>query len=184
MKMSQFKFIALSGISGAGKTTLAKILAQNYNAIHFDEDDFYIEIKPKVTLSNGLSKSNWDTFDALKIKLLNQEIKKCLQKNSVFLSGFALPDHIFDPDIKPDLHIHLRIPKSESLKTRLAIKDFRDKSEVNNTLYFNECIVPFYEENLKNSTIHHFIDVFDNDGNRKSLDKEIEEIEKVIKKLF
>src|SRR3990172_12989284 len=67
--------IGISGISGAGKSTVAKILAERYNGLYVDQDSFYKRKKPMITLSNGIIKPNWDHEDALDIQQMNKDLR-------------------------------------------------------------------------------------------------------------
>jgi thymidylate kinase len=181
------KIIGISGISGAGKSTVAKLLAKRFEGIYVDQDWFYRKQKPLIKLSNDKTKPNWDHIDAIDIKRMNSFLrdKKKLDK-PIFLAGFALRDDIFHPDTKLDYHIHLRIPKELSLQTRLKVKGFKDRDVETQRLMFEEAVYPFYLESLEKSTINHTFDVMDPPDSydlkdRIPLDKEIDQIVELLK---
>lgn len=174
------KIIAISGISGSGKSSIAYKLAVILNGTHIDQDSDYKQNKPKVKLSNGVIKSNWDTLEAINLEEMN---KKLRIPGLVFLSGFALSDDVFENDNKPDIHVHLVISKELSLQTRLAIKNFKDDEKDTQILVFNELVYPFYQLTLNKSTIDIFINVeSDNQKHtRKSFDDLLDEIIEYLK---
>jgi thymidylate kinase len=177
------KIIAISGISGSGKTTISSKLAIIFNATHIDQDSYYIKEKPKVLLSNGVMTSNWDCFKSLDLVQMNKDLRI---PGLVIISGFALSDAVFEDDNKPDVHIHLIIPKELSLETRLVVKNFKndkighDALVFNQTLVFNELVYPFYQKIVNESTIHKTIDCCTS-NNRKLLDTILDEIIEYLK---
>lgn len=169
--------IAISGISGAGKTTIGKLLAKRLNGIYIDQDTFFKKDKPKVKLSDGSVTSNWDCLDAIDISAFNNKIKEELANNKIIIvGGFALWNEMFDNDTKPNIHFHIRIPRELSLETRLKVKNFTQENRLKQKLIFDELVYPFYQETLKHSEINYFIEGLDMNGNRKSIDDMINEI--------
>jgi thymidylate kinase len=150
------KIIAISGISGSGKSTIASILAIILGGIHIDMDSYYKKNKPPFKLSNGLSVSNWDSLESIDLEQMNKDLRI---PGLVILSGFALSDDVFEDDNKPDVHIHLVISKELSLQTRAAIKNFEDIEKANQILVFNELLYPFYQLTLSKSIINININV-------------------------
>lgn len=181
------KIVGISGISGAGKSTVAKLLAKQFGGIYVDQDWFYRKRKPFIKLSNGKTKPNWDHIDALDTKRMNSFLRgKQKLGKPIFLAGFALRDDIFHPDTKLDYHIHLRIPKQLSLQTRLKVKGFKDQDVETQRLMFEEAVYPFYLESLEKSTIDHTLDVMNppdsiDPNNRMPLDKEVDQIVELLK---
>lgn len=166
--------IGISGISGAGKTTVAKEIAAKINGIYIDEDWFYKRDKPLVKLSNGKTKANWDSKDAIDLRRMNMFLRDKLKLNKpVVLAGFALWESFFDPDTQLDVHFHLKIPKEVSKATRLSVKQFRDPQS--EELMFDEVVYPFYLKTLERSKIDHEINVMDGE-NRRPINEEIDEI--------
>jgi uridine kinase len=63
-----YPLYVISGISGSGKTTLGRILSEKLSAeniLFVDQDVYYLEQKPKITLSNGSVVSNWDSLESI-----------------------------------------------------------------------------------------------------------------------
>lgn len=168
--------IAISGISGAGKTTIGKVLAYKMNGIFIDQDWFFKKQKPIVTLSSGVKVLNYDSDESLDIIKFNDFIINKLHLNKpIIISGFALKDSFFHK-MKPSLHFHIKIPKELSLETRLKVKKFSQERKNKETLVFNEYVYPYYEETLKKSSINYFIDGVDYSGKRKNLTDIINQI--------
>ncbi len=178
------KFIAISGISGAGKTTVGKELqkrltAKGYPTVHIDQDAYYRKDKPKIMLSTGVVRSNWDSLEALDSDRMNDDIDRLLTGTESFLivTGFALRDDVLRH--RPDLHIHLEIPLEESWKTRILVKGFRDSDLKNQTAMFEESVKPFYEETVERSSFDVEYPVVV-DGKRIDMDLELEVLEAYI----
>lgn len=170
----QHKIIAISGISGSGKSTVAQILSNKLNGIYIDQDWFYVQNKDKVRLSNGVMKINYDYIGAIDKHKLNSFLHILLkQRRPIILAGFALRDDILDNDIHFYAHIHLKIPANVSLETRLKMKGFREKDKENQILMFNEVTVPFYNDTLKHSKITYEINVMKNSNEKININDEI-----------
>lgn len=179
---SKRKIIAISGISGSGKTFIGSRLAIRLSGMHVDRDIYYKENKPKVRLSNGVVKSNWDTHEALDNVRMNEDLR--VLSGLLILSGFDLSDEVFDEDNKPDVHIHLHISPELSLQTRLAVKDFNSDDKETHRLMFNEVVYPFYQNVCRSSSINKTINVeIDNSSQRRSGDDIVDEIIEYLKKI-
>lgn len=183
-------FIFISGISGTGKTTLGKALVQRLSRktkttkikwIFKDQDDFFRIVKPKVQLSDGSVKSNWDCKEALDLAKLNKWIKENIEKNVVFV-GFALKNDWIK--ISPDIHFHLVFPDSKTkeycIQSRKLSKNYTEDQINRDKLMVNEVVFPFYQkykETLKSNKTKKiiFIDVYE-EKIRKSVDSLIIEL--------
>ena len=175
--------IFISGISGVGKSTISKELSQQLGLLHINQDNYYLKIKPKVTLSNNLQKSNWDTVEALDFDKLNADLTNHFyQRQNFLLEGFCVRKDMIK--FTPNVHIHLsyipvphdanivdvymknkeiiinRIIKSRST-SKPGIKD--------DEIVVRELVWPFYIETLKNSHIDYVLNTFDDTGNRIDL---------------
>ena len=148
--------IAISGISGAGKSTIGKILAKKLNAIFIDQDWFNGGNKQQATLSNGYIVTNYDCDNVSNIKNFNDAISSNKHDNLVVV-GYNLRNYFFNEQNKPTVHFNIIIPKELSLETRLATKSFSDERRANEKLYFDEYLYPYYEDILKNSDVDYFI---------------------------
>jgi len=166
--------IAISGISGAGKSTIGKLLAVKLNAIFIDQDWFATGSKQRCKLSNGEEFINYDCDESFNIKNFNDALSANKHK-TIVIAGFNLRYHLFYLENKPTIHIHINIPKELSLLTRLSIKPFSEARKNKEILVFNEYVYPYYEETLKLSNINHYIDGCIN-GERKTLNEILDEI--------
>jgi len=166
--------IAISGISGAGKSTIGKMLAQKLNAAFIDQDWFISGNKQQAVLSNDYVVNNYDCDNAFNTQNFNDAISSN-KHNKIIIVGYNLRDHFFNDENNPTIHFNITIPKELSLKTRLSIKQFSNERRKKEELYFNEYLYPYYEETLKYSKINYFIDGIVN-NERKTIDTIITEI--------
>lgn len=166
--------IAISGISGAGKSTIGQLLAVKLDAVFIDQDWFSTGSKQKCKLSNDEEFTNYDCDDSVNLKNFNDALSTNKHK-TIVIAGFNLRDNFFDIENKPTFHFHINIPKELSLLTRLSIKPFSEARKDKEMLVFNEYVYPYYEETLKSSKIDHHIDGCI-DGERKPLYDILEEI--------
>lgn len=160
--------IAISGISGAGKSTIGKIVAKKLNATFIDQDWFNSGNKQLVPLSNGHQVTIYDCDAISNIKNFNDAISSN-KHDTLVVVGYNLRDHFFNDDNKHTIHFHITIPKELSLETRLSVKPFSEERKANEKLYFDEYLYPYYEDTLKHLKIDHFIDGMLNEE-RKPLD--------------
>lgn len=179
--MDKCKVIFISGISGAGKSTIAQKIVEIFNAkkqmaTYIDQDWYTNKVKPMIKLSNGHVLKNWDHTDSLDYITLSKKIIEAkILGNHVIIAGFALRDDMFSfSNLKPDLHFHIMIPKQLSLETRLKLKPGTREDK---TLMFEESVWPFYQDTLKKSNINYIIDgVIDDNMKRKPLKDMVKEI--------
>lgn len=174
--MNNCSIIAISGISGAGKSTIGRQLAQRLMAGFIDQDEFFDSFIPKVTLSNGHIRSNYDADIAVDIVRFNQRILKQKETDpKIVIVGFALRDYMFTNETRPTIHFHLSISDELSLQTRLRVKDFSEERKVDEILMFNDYVLPYYRATLEYSKIDHYI-VICKDDQRRPIEEIMEEI--------
>ena len=185
MANNKSAIIFISGISGVGKSTISKELANKLNFVHINQDNYYLKDKPIVTLSNGLKVKNWDSVAALDFEKLNNDIYDYLSEGrNILLEGFCLRDDLIK--VVPNIHIHLSYipvpPNVNLVDTYTANKDviipriIRSRAQAkpgikNDEIVVNELVWPFYMNTLENSTIDYVINTFDNNGHR--IDKNV-----------
>lgn len=173
MNTKTTKILAISGISGAGKTTTGKLLAKHLNCPFIDEDWFFLTNMPIAILSNGTKKRNYDSDQSIDLDKFNRRIDLEKQNNDyLVVVGFSLRTYFFEQQNKPTIHFHIKIPKELSFQARITSKRLQEDAE---KFMFNEYVYPYYEETLKMSTIDYMIDgveYSDNgiDYSRKSLE--------------
>lgn len=108
--------IFVSGISGCGKSDLAKKIGRNFNIKIIDQFSYYKKnYNNSSTLPNGIIVSNWDTDDAIDWKRLNHDLNK-FKSSGIVISGFSLHPNVLS--VVPDYHIHLTISKQNCLLRR------------------------------------------------------------------
>lgn len=185
--------VFISGLSGTGKTTIGKAVVKNLNEgdkknrwIFKDQDDFFIPPKPKVKLSNGKYKSNWDSIDSIDWVSTNRWLSNHIQHNIV-LVGFCLRyDRI---EYKPNYHIHLSYSEnSELMTTRCIDARLQSKGSYLTTpekiredqLMVREVIIPFYQETMEHSTVTNRIEVYTDDNNRIGIDVLVDTVRKIL----
>lgn len=168
-----YPLYAISGISGSGKTTLGKALTKKLEQLrltHIDQDDYYLPIKPEVTLSDCTIVSNWDCLEALDSNFTNK-IKEELANGPVILTGFALCRQVLP--VVPIVHIHLiTATRPETLEERCC-KVRRKAKKINverDAKMVREIVIPFYHKMVRNSDITHVIQVIDEDCKNVPLD--------------
>lgn len=155
--------IFVSGLSGCGKTQLARNIAEKFNLTLLEEFNYYNKnFDSNYTLPNGSIVSNRYTDDAIDWNKLNNDINKH-KKNGVIVSGYTLPDDKIES--KPDVHVHIFLNKNNCLEKRTEFlekhKDkFPDEYENigNDTekLKMNHLIYPYYLNIKERTTINKF----------------------------
>lgn len=101
----------------------------------------------------------------------------------LLLVGFTLRDDLFD-NFKPHCHIHLSTGQTKDQIVERCIVN-RQKSKnfsslTTDRLNVKEVVYPFYVETITKSTINHIVEVFDNNGERRSVDDIISEIMQIL----
>ena len=82
--------IVVMGVSGCGKTTIGKLLSQQFNLPYFDADDFHSEANVN-KLSNGIALNDSDRKPWL--ETLAENIKYWNQNKGAVLSCSALKEN-------------------------------------------------------------------------------------------
>ena len=180
-EMQRHSLYVISGISGSGKTTLGKLIAKDLDATFIDQDSFYLKSKPMVQLSDGSMRRNWDCLEALDISM-KEHVEQLLVKSSVVLVGFALCRDVLSRT--PDVHIHLITANDpQNLEDRCKYARIQAKPNLNighDELVVKELVIPFYHEMVRNSDITHLVSVFDESGERLSIDTLINIVKSII----
>jgi uridine kinase len=147
--------IIISGLSGCGKTTIAKELSDDLKLKFIDQHDYYIkDYDTKEILSDGTEIINYDTDDAIDWEKLNNDIN---DKKNVIISGFSFPTEKIK--FKSDYHIHLKISKQKCLEQRKQFLENDDKKTTIETLKFNKFTFPYYLSSVEKSKIDKFINI-------------------------
>lgn len=150
--------IAISGLSGSGKTTVGKMIVDVYGGKIIDLDSYFIpkDKLPKVQLSNKTIVQNYDCYDAINWGRFWSDVRDALRKHElVIIVGFCLPiteQQALETgmnDLDYDYHFHLELDKETSKKRRIISKGWTDNAEKikRNSLEVDEVVWPFYEQN-------------------------------------
>lgn len=158
--------ILLSGLSGCGKTSIAKSLKKALNIEMIDQINYYKkDFDNMVTLPDGVEVVNLSTDDAYDWDLLNEDINKYKSKG-LLVTGSALPEDKIKSHV--DFHVHLTISKKECLERRQKyLEKHKDKypeeykliDSVTEKLKINQLIFPYYLDVTKRSKINKFINI-------------------------
>ncbi len=193
-KFNKQLIIFVSGLSGCGKTILAKKIASNFNLELIDQFNYYKkDYRVKVILPDGTEHINWSSNDAIDWNQFNSDIKK-LKGKGIIVTGFALVEDKIKE--KPDFHIHVSISKKNCFERRMKFleknkekypKEYKKIKSPSEKLKMNQLIYPYYLESTKRSKIDKFINA--NKYNQdevwdKAWDVLIEYIQSRVKKLY
>ena len=187
------RLIFISGVSGVGKSTLVSGLATKLQCSIIHQDSYFVAHKPRVTLSDGTKVSDWDCLEAIDFETLVAVIRTSRGANKLtIVEGFCLPNDLIG---NSDLHLHLSPiylsledkPSKRFEEQRSVIIDRIEKARLktksgseHERLKIEELVWPFYLETLERSTIDFFINVYNDDGTRRSESEIVSEVMTII----
>lgn len=158
--------IFISGLSGCGKTELAKNIAEDFKLKIIDQHDYFLkDYNEKVTLQSGDEIINYYTDSALDWVIFNKDIDEN-KENGLIVIGHSLRDDLINS--KPDYHIHITIAKQVCMEKRRVFltenkeqyeEEFNQIDKPIEKLKMNQLIYPYYLESTKNSKVNKFINV-------------------------
>tara|TARA_Y100000780_G_scaffold231670_1_gene258027 strand:- start:2975 stop:3577 length:603 start_codon:yes stop_codon:yes gene_type:complete len=162
IRINKQLIILVSGVSGCGKTSLAKDIERDFNLKFIDQYDFFKkDYNETYKLSTGEEIINWYTEDAIDWDKMNETIINNADKG-VIVTGVSFP--IEKLNFKTDYHIFVGRPKQECLRKRseyIAKFSNRYKYENNNPNFekikFNKLEFPFVLQSQKKANIDKFI---------------------------
>ena len=167
----EHRLIFILGISGAGKSFLASVI-NGFQCL--DQDAFYFsrlgqkDKMPRLNAPENLGGKpiiNYDSMNGIDWKLFNQEIHKLHANGPVIVTGFALRSTHLDPDLKPDLVIHLNIPLETSLERRLVSKGYKSEKQREMDKWMMDTVIyPTYLETV--SLLDNYLEVYDIDATK------------------
>ena len=156
--------IFISGLSGCGKTSLAKKISDKFNLELIDQYDYHKKNYDKtITLIDETEHINWSSDDSFDWDRLNKDINKN-KKDGVVVTGNALVDDKIET--KPDYHIHVSISKKVCMiKRRIFLEKNKEKYKEDyqyidtktESLKMNKMIYPYYLETKERSKISKYI---------------------------
>lgn len=163
IKFHNQMLIFISGLTGSGKTELAKNISRDFKFKHINQFDYYKkDYSEEVALENGEKIVNWCVDSSIDWDKLNADIEK-MKGEGLVVVGIALHDKITHT---PDYHIHLNISKKNYITNR---KEFLEKNKEKypedykllgtetDILKFTKLIYPYYEETTRRSSINKFL---------------------------
>lgn len=159
----------ISGISGSGKTTIGKEVAMKVGATFIDQDWYFVDKKPQVTLSNGMIVSNYDCLEAIDPNFSN-DIAQKLKLYPIVLVGFALSRNMLP--VPPIIHIHLVTSDNDNeleMRCLQARSQAKTVNPIKDLLMVKEVVIPFYKYICDNSDITHYMNVYSNEGTRYTI---------------
>ena len=156
--------ILISGISGSGKTKLAKNISEIFKIRHVDMNEYCKpDYSEKVKLLQDIELINWDSDDVYDWNKFNGDMKELIS-SGVVVSGVAFPtDKIKFP---VDFHIQVKLSKQNLYKKRQKYLDEhkKDCQEINRNIdkdieytVFNQLTYTYYLDVTNRSTINKFI---------------------------
>jgi cytidylate kinase len=152
--------ILVSGLSGCGKSILAKKISHDFGLKYIKESDYYkTDYTVETVLPDGIKMINIHTDDAIDWDKLNKDLEN-LRKDGVIISGTAFPQDLIKAPI--DYHIHLAISKQRCIEKR---RDYLEKHKekypeeyallgtATEKLKMNQMIYPYYLQSKERATI-------------------------------
>lgn len=137
--------IVLSGLSGAGKTTLGMAYAKRYGYDFVDGDSFFLTQKPKVRLSDGSLASNWDDVKSIDWESLNRTVIEKLNHTNVILVTFMPRIDLFEFPVYR--HIRLFVGNNQlekCIEARRVSKKLTNERIARDEMMVREYVYPEY----------------------------------------
>lgn len=158
--------ILISGLSGSGRTELAKNIADTFKINIINQKDYYYKSHNETTtLPNNKTVVNWDSDKAYDWDKFNNDI------NNIKSKGVVVVGISFNKDLitfKPDYHFHLVISKQKLFEDREKLveknkekcpKEYEEYKDGTAKLIFNQLTYPYYKQTTENSIINKFLNV-------------------------
>jgi len=174
IKYTKSLIILISGMSGSGKTDMAKYIERDFKIKRINLNDYCKKNYDKTEVIDGKKIVDWDHIDAIDWDKFNKDIDE-MGKNGVVVSGFVFPkDKV---DFKVNFHLHIKINKKTLLEKRHEYLEKHKDDEKCKELYelkgtpielaiINKLTYPHYLDYVKESDIHRFLN-----ANESSLDE-------------
>lgn len=157
--------ILISGLSGSGKSKLAKMFAKDFKLKLINVNKYYKKDYTKTINIGDLSVIDWDDADAIDWDRLNKDINES-KNDGVIVSGIMFPEE--NIKFTSDIHFHVKISKKNLMEKRkeFAEKNKDDKpflyklndSEMEQQI-FNKITFPHYFKYLEQSKITKFLNL-------------------------
>jgi cytidylate kinase len=168
--------ILVSGLSGSGKTELARDIERDFKLKMINLDNFHKKDYDKTVDIGDVKVVDWDNSESYDWNEFNKTVNENKSKGVVVAGPMFLPELI---KFEPDSHIHVKIAKKNLLDKRHSYVDtHREKApmlyELKNTdtetQIFNKITFPHYFEYREKSKINIFLN-----ANEKTVDEMYDE---------
>ncbi len=164
IKMKGQLIIIISGLSGTGKTKLAKNISELFK-MDLINLNFYCkkEYNVKTKLIDGTEIINWDSDDIYDWNVFNENVKKYSSTGVIIVGSFFPKNKL---SFNSDFHVQIKLSKQNLLKRRLDyIEDYGDDcrkkgknidQNIENAI-FNQFTYPYYLDTTERSDITKFL---------------------------
>lgn len=159
IKFNGSLIILISGLSGSGKTKLAKNIERDFKIKFIDIESYCKKDFNKIVeLSDGVSLVDWDDINSFDWEKINKSIEDT-KANGVVVVGPYFTTNLLT--VNYNFHIHIKTQKQALIEAR---KTFINENEEKckdlkglESLIVNQVTYPHYLEYLKISKIDKFI---------------------------
>lgn len=168
--------ILVSGLSGSGKTELARDIERDFKLKMVNLDNYHKKEYNKTVDIGDVKVVDWDSVESYDWDEFNKTINDNKANGIIAVGSMFIPELL---KFNPDGHIHVKIAKKTLLDKRHAyIESHREKAptlyELKNTdtemQIFNKITFPHYFEYREKSKINIFLN-----ANEKSVDQMYDE---------
>lgn len=129
--------IIMSGVSGSGKTSIAKFIERDFKLVLINIDDYILENFDKtVTISNDIKVINWDDVDSYDWDKINKKVLDN-QSNGVILTGPYFPT----TKLKFDANFHIQIKVSKQILIEKRLKHAESVKQ-DNVKHLDPTLIP------------------------------------------
>jgi len=164
--------LAISGLSGCNKRSVARELSKYINAKLIDQYDYYKQNFSEIITISGKDNSidivNWDSDDAIDWDKFNKDVIEYSKTSKVIILSVNLKTSLIKFNV--DYNVYLNVNKSDCVKKRLKIlekstdEDSDDRKLFKNNLFETKMYnvtFPYNEKTIKETKINKFIKISD-----------------------
>lgn len=162
--------IIISGLTGCGKTVIAKRIAKSFKINYIDQNKYIIkDFKNPVISPTGEEVNNFYTDDSIDWSKFNDDVN-AKKHTGIIINALSTTNINF----KPDIHIHLSLSKQKCIENRhnyLTKNKDKYKQEFENMdsqlekWKFNKLMYTYYLDTRKNMDIDKMINITELDEN-------------------
>uniref|UniRef100_A0A6C0EC07 Phosphoribulokinase/uridine kinase domain-containing protein n=1 Tax=viral metagenome TaxID=1070528 RepID=A0A6C0EC07_9ZZZZ len=160
--------VLVSGLSGSGKTEIARNIERDFKLKFINLNDYYKKDYGKIVEINDQKIIDWDSADAIDWVKFNDDISQ-YKKDGLVACGFIFPTEFLKFDT--DIHFHVKIGKTNLLEKRHQyLEKKKDEEKVLyelkendiELLILNKITLPHYYHYLERSKIMKFLNANEN----------------------